>query len=242
MFKALFAGRRINPPGNLTICWSKPNGKGVPVVLPADDRFRNILILGPDEQTTLSLRSMVIQDLKNPEWGLTFLTPTNEIFPSIYEWAKQEGRKVVFFNPTNKDCPKFNPLAGNEEDVVWSMVNAFKKSCRENPEYLFDLNEDLLQQAVRVLKRLDASEGVEGKYATLIQLNRLLQNLDGAGRDLVFRFSLIPAATERTAIENAVITDWFLNRYFPPGSKIYIDAADVRFQETCKKGRLLRYN
>ena len=67
----------------------------------------------------------------------------------------------------------------------------------------------------------DTNEGVEGKYATLIRLSQLLQNSGGQGRDLVNAFSKVSAATDSEAKENADITSWFLNDYFPERSKVY---------------------
>ena len=102
-----------------------------------------------------------------------------------------------------------------------NIATTFKMLNPDSPQFFLDLNEQLVRNAVKVLKRLDASEGVEGKYATLIRLSQLLQNSGGQGRDLVNAFSKVSAATDSEAKENADITSWFLNDYFPERSKVY---------------------
>ena len=201
-------------------------------ILPAKDRFLHMLILGPTGcgKTSQSLIPMVLQDVNNPEWGITVLEPKGDFAVKAFMMAKEFGRPAIYFDPSYKNCSKFNPLAGREIDVVENIATTFKMLNPDSPQFFLDLNEQLVRNAVKVLKRLDANEGVEGKYATLIRLSQLLQNSGGQGRDLVNAFSKVSAATDSEAKENADITSWFLNDYFPERSKVYENTSGVRSQ------------
>ena len=220
--------------GDLTVCRTKRpsiNPIPTPVSISAEDRFLHTLILGPTGcGKSDAMLSMIQQDIDNPEWGATVLDPKGGLALHAFLLAKESGRSAFLFDPTLKNCPKYNPLAGREVDVVENIVTVFRLINADSPQFFLDLNEQLLRNAVKVLKRLDASEGVEGKYATLIRLSHLLQNSGGQGRDLVNAFSKISAAIDSEAKENADITSWFLSDYFPERSKIYENTAGLRSQ------------
>lgn len=228
--------KKVVKPGDLILCNIKEEveaGASDPrEILPAKDRFLHMLILGPTGcgKTSQSLIPMVLQDVKNPEWGITVLEPKGDFAIKAFMMAKEFGRDAIYFDPSYKNCSKFNPLAGREIDVVENIATTFKMLNPDSPQFFLDLNEQLVRNAVKVLKRLDASEGVEGKYATLIRLSQLLQNSGGQGRDLVNAFSKVSAATDSEAKENADITSWFLNDYFPERSKVYENTSGVRSQ------------
>ena len=223
-----------NKSGDLIVCRPKrPGINPIPahVSIPAEDRFLHTLILGPTGcGKSDAMLSMIQQDIENPDWGATVLDPKGDLALHAYLLAKESGRDAVLFDPTLKNCPKYNPLAGREIDVVENLSTVFRILNPDSPQFFLDLNEQLLRNSVKVLKRLDANEGVEGKYATLIRLDQLLQNSGGVGRDLVNTFSKIFASTDSEAKENADIASWFLNEYFPEHSKVYENTAGVRSQ------------
>ena len=227
--------KKLNP-GDVVVCddMVKLNNKtrDARVVLPADARLLNMLVVGPAGagKTNEVILPMVAQDIQNSDWGITILADKDELPTMAYLLAKESGRKALYFNPTHKNCPKFNPLAGREVDVMENIVTVFATLNPDVPQFFKDLNEQLTRNAVKVLKRLDKSEGVEGKYATLINLSRLLQNSAGQGREMVNNFSRIQAATESEAAENRDIAAWFLNDYFPERSKVYENTSGVRSQ------------
>jgi len=227
---------KVVEPGDLILCNIKEEveaGAADPrEILPAKDRFLHMLILGPTGcgKTSQSLIPMVLQDVQNPEWGITVLEPKGDFAIKAFMMAKEFGREAIYFDPSYKNCAKFNPLAGREIDVVENIATTFKMLNPDSPQFFLDLNEQLVKNAVKVLKRLDASEGVEGKYATLISLNRLLQNTEGKGRDWVHQFGSITSKSDSEAAENRDIASWFLNEYFPERSKVYENTSGVRSQ------------
>lgn len=227
--------KKLNP-GDVVVCddMVKLNNKtrDARVVLPADARLLNMLVVGPAGagKTNEVILPMVAQDIQNSDWGITILADKDELPTMAYLLAKESGRKALYFNPTHKNCPKFNPLAGREVDVMENIVTVFATLNPDVPQFFKDLNEQLLRSAIKVLKRLDKAEGVEGKYATLINLNRLLQNSAGQGREMLNNFSRIKATTESETADNQDIADWFLNDYFPEGSKTYENTSGIRSQ------------
>lgn len=232
-----FGSKKILKPGDIVLCDIKEEvnakAKDPREILPAKDRFLHMLILGPTGcgKTSQILLPMINQDMQNPEWGITVLEPKGDLAIKAAMMAEYYGRDVVYFDPSYKNCPKYNPLAGREIEVLENMATTFKMLSPDSPQFFMDLNEQLIRNAVKVLKRLDKQCGIEGKYATFINLSRLLQNSGGAGRTMVNDFARnVYAATESEAKENADIASWFLNDYFPERSKVYENTSGVRSQ------------
>lgn len=230
------SSKKTVAPGDIVLCNIKEevenNAKDPREILPAKDRFLHMLILGPtgSGKTSQILLPMINQDMQNPEWGVTILEPKGDLAIKAAMMAKHYGRDYLYFDPSFTNCPKFNPLAGREIDVVENMATTFKMLSPDSPQFFLDLNEQLIRNAVKALKRLDKDCGIEGKYATLINLGRLLQNSGGAGRDMINKFSRVMSSTESEAKENADIASWFINDYFPERSKVYENTSGVRSQ------------
>ena len=230
------SGKKEVKPGDIVLCDIKEEveakAKDPREILPAKDRFLHMLVLGPTGcgKTSQIILPMVRQDIQNPEWGITVLEPKGDLAIKAFKMAEHYGREAIYFDPSYKNCPKFNPLSGREVDVVENIATTFKMLDPDSPQFFKDLNEQLTRNAVKVLKRLDKDEGVDGKYATLINLSRLLQNSAGYGREVVNKFSRINSQTESEASENKDIASWFLNDYFPERSKIYENTSGVRSQ------------
>lgn len=221
---------KIEKSGDVVLCIDKETGK--PEIWPYKDRFLHMLILGPtgSGKTSQTILPLINQDIQNMEAGITVLEPKGDLAQKAAMMAKYYGRPYVYFDPSFKDCPHFNPLFGKEADVVENMATTFRMLNPDSPQFFLDLNEQLMRNAVKVLKRLDKNEGVDGRHATLINLSRLLQNSGGIGRKMVVEFSQITSKTQEEAKENADIASWFLNDYLSERSKVYENTSGVRSQ------------
>ena len=193
----------------------KEKNKLKPLILPFKDRFLHMLILGPTGcgKTSQVLLPMIYQDVQDENLGITVIEPKSDLAKKVYVMARNLDRSAFYFDPTSADCPFFNPLYGKEEDVIENMTTTFRLLSPDSKQFFLDMNEMLLRNALRVLKRL------QGDKATLIELSRLIQNIGGYGRQTVNQFTRLNAETEAIAKENEEVASWFLNDYFVDKTK-----------------------
>ena len=191
-----------------------------------------MLILGPTGggKTSQVILPMVDQDIKNFEAGVTVIEPKGDLAREVAMMAKVAGRPYIYFDPSVDNCPFFNPLVGDEDDVIENAVTTFLMLNPDSPQYFKDLSEQLVRYTLKVLKRLDKSEGVDGKYATFINMNTVLQNPNQDGRKLVTRFGQLKGETDAEQKENADIASWFINEYYAERSKVYENSSGIRAQ------------
>lgn len=203
-----------------------------PEIIPEKDRFLHMLILGPtgSGKTSQILIPMIHQDVQNKSAGVVVLDPKGDLAQKIKMMAKYYDREALYFDPAMDDCPFFNPLAGQETAVIENMATTFRVMNPDSPTFFLNMNEQLIRNGVKVLKRLDAAEGVDGKYSTFITLSQLVQNANGLGRDIVSKFAQISSYSAEEAKENSDIVAWFLNDYFAERSQSYEHTSDIRSQ------------
>ena len=204
----------------------------IPVILPAKDRFLHMLILGPTGcgKTSQSLIPMINRDMGCKEIGITVLEPKGDLAEKIFAMAKYYGREVVYFNPILPDCPYFNPLYGDESDVVENLATTFNMLNPDSPQFFKDMSEGLIRKSTKMLKRL------YGDDATLIDLNTLVWDTGGQGRKMVMEFSRKIDPRPEIQKENEEIYQWFLNDYYSGlsgargSTKTYEHCSGVRSQ------------
>lgn len=69
---------------------------------------------------------MIMQDIRNPNWGITVMESKDDVALKACALAHLHGRQAIHFNPTHDNCPKFNPLSGPEDAVVKNIVTVFR--------------------------------------------------------------------------------------------------------------------
>lgn len=201
-------------------------------ILPYKDRFLHMLILGPTGggKTSQVILPMVDQDIKNLEAGVTVIEPKGDLAREVAMMAKAVGRPYIYFDPSVDNCPFFNPLVGDEDDVIENAVTTFLMLNPDSPQYFKDLSEQLVRYTLKVLKRLDREEGIDGKYATFVNMNTILQNPNQDGRKLVQQFAKTQKGSDAERKENADIASWFINEYYAERSKVYENSSGIRAQ------------
>lgn len=211
-------------PGDIALCTSLTTGKTT--YLRVKDRFLHMLILGPtgSGKTSQTIIPMINQDMQNLKAGITVIEPKGDLAEKVYAMAQNYGRTATYFNPVLDACPSFNPLYGKEEDVVENITTTFKMLNPDSSQYFQDMNEQLLRNALSLLKRL------KGNEATLIDLHRLISNVGGEGRKMVNNFSKLPARDAAIAKQNEDIANYFLGDYLAERSKTYENCSGVRSQ------------
>lgn len=236
-----------------------------PVILPAKDRFLHMLILGPTGcgKTSQSIIPMIWRDINNPEkinekpLGVTVLEPKGDLAEKVYAMVNYKNqlidkkiaegtynqetdgikRKVLYFNPILNDCPYFNPLVGDEDDVIENMCSTFNMLNADSPQYFKDMTDGLVRRAVKLLKRL------LGDQATLLDLNTLVWNVGDEGRkNYVMPLKKLTRMPDGRPIrpdikrENDELIDWFFNDYYAGiggakgAPKTYENTSGVRTQ------------
>lgn len=239
----------------------------IPVVLPAKDRFLHMLVLGPTGcgKTSQTIIPMIWRDISicklvnGKPVGITVLEPKGDLAEKVYAMvnyknnlikkARAEGnytqdefgveRTVVYFNPILSGCPYFNPLEGDESDVIENMCTTFNMLNADSPQFFKDQTDGLVRRGVKLLKRLYGDE------ATLLDLNTLLWNVNDRGRKeyvmALKRKATMPDGSPippDIQIENDELIDWFLNDYYAGiggakgAPKTYENTSGVRTQVT----------
>jgi len=228
--------KKVLKPGDVVLCDNKDQKdagvKDPREILPYKDRFLHMLILGPtgSGKTSQVILPMVCQDVHNLDAGVTVLEPKGDLAREVAMMAKELGRPYIYFDPSVDNCPFFNPLIGDETDVIENAVTTFLALNPDSPQFFKDLSEQCVRNTLKVLKRLDKDKGIDGYYSTFIWMSRILQNNGGKGRELVTQFSRIRSSNPDEAKENADIASWFLNEYFAERSKVYENSSGIRSQ------------
>lgn len=212
--------------GDAVLCIDKETKQ--PVVIPFEDRFLHMLVLGPtgSGKTSQVLIPLINQDIQNQDAGVTVIEPKGDLAEKVFAMAKYYGREVLYFNPILPDCPYFNPLYGPEDEVIENMATTFKMLSPESSPFFSNMNEQLIRNALKVIKRL------KGNNATLLDLSTLIYNSQGQGKIMVNQFARLRTDTVEMAKENAEIASWFLSDYFNERSKTYEHCSGLRSQVT----------
>ena len=186
-----------------------------PVKLGRDDRRRSMLVFGPTGcgKISLTLLPLIEQDIKKKEMGMTIIEPTGELAEESYNLAIKNNRKALYFNPWEPDCPRFNPLSGEESEVCEQMSMVYEQMNLNAPQFFKDMNGILIRNAIKVVKRLYQDE------ATLIDVSNLVHNVDGKGRKMVQQLMRIETHSKEMKMDNQELNDWFICEYFNERSK-----------------------
>ena len=203
------------------------------VAISKEDRFRNIVLLGPPSSRKREdvMLPMIRQDIQNrPDAGIVIFDTDGALTGPAVKMAQMVGRPYLLLDPTAENCPFFNPLAGDEDDVIHDLLTVFEDMMADLPPYIRVLNGTVLSNAIKVLKRLDREDGLDGKNATLRAADIILRNPNQDGRRLIQRFAQLKSESEAECKENAEIARWFLTEYYAERSKTYENAAYMRAQ------------
>lgn len=195
-------------PGDAVLGTDLKTGK--PVVLPLKDRYLHMLIIGPtgSGKTSQSIIPMIHRDMQNLEIGITVLEPKGDLAEKIFAMARHYNREVLYFNPILPDSPYFNPLYGDENDVLENMATTFKMLNPDSSQFFLDMNETTIKRAIKVIKR------IKGDDATLLDLETILNNTANQGRKMINDFQKLTPENPSIARENADIAQWFLDDYY----------------------------
>lgn len=218
----------------LTIC--KDEETGEMVRMDADSRYVHVFVDGPTGcgKTSLALVPMIKQDIEKGH-GVICIEPKQDLAEKCYAMCVLNNRPGIYFDPTSPYCPRFNPFAGKEEEVIETTTTVFLMLAPDSKTYFRDITTNLLRKALMTLKRIEAAymnyeTGISSRPTTLIELNDLICNTNGKGVALVNELVTLPVISDSEAKQNQDTKSWFLNEYFSDRSKVYDNASGVRMQ------------
>lgn len=206
----------------------------IPCVLPLHDRYLHMLILGPtgSGKTSQILLPMIVRDIQESDLGVICLEPKGDLADQVYAVAKLAGKKdPILFDPTLNDCPYFNPLMGDIDDVTENLVTAFGALENETQTFFANMNEMLLRRSIRVVKFL------KGDDATLKDVDIVMTNPGNKGRQMVQDFLKLKNISDIHVLQdNDSVGQWFLSDYYTglaggrDATKTYEQCSGVRNQ------------
>ena len=141
----------------VVLCYSRDTLE--PVELLEEDRFLNMLVIGPTGtgKSSQIFTPLIFQDLMNQDCGVTVIDPKEDLAEFIYSLRDDfPTRNIIYVDPTNEFCPKINPFKGSEEVVIKNLLKIFSPtflttSNAEKQE--IELNRNLLIKSITLLKR-----------------------------------------------------------------------------------------
>jgi hypothetical protein len=96
---------------------------GHPVVIPGNDRYLNMLIVGPigSGKSSRMLAPLAWQELKNIKWsmeagtprGLTLIEPKGDLTDKVAAMCRKLDIPYVYIDPLREGTARFNPLEGD---------------------------------------------------------------------------------------------------------------------------------
>lgn len=158
-----------------------------------------------------TIKSLIENDKKS---GVIFISQNQTSLDTIEAIASLNRRDIICFDKNRENCPNYNILYGEENDVIEKLVYLFRKSIQENSSLRY-INEELLINSLKILKRF------KGNNATLLDLRVLILNPNGEGRLFVNKFMKFPAKNEIEQKDNLDCASYFLDNYFYEKSKTY---------------------
>lgn len=209
--------------------------------IPPKDRFLHTLILGATGtgKTSQVIIPAIYHDIyEYPEAGVIVIEPKQDLAEKVWAMGVDSKRDVIYFNPVLPDCPYFNPLFGDESEVLENMATTFTMLNPDAPIFFQNVSEDLIKKAIKVIKRM------YGNDATLLDLQTLIFNTDGEGSNIISAFQVFCETEKRKnpyinpdiITENQAIASWFIHDYFSGssggknGTKTYEHCTGIRAQ------------
>lgn len=156
--RALFA-----EPGSVRLGWRRtPRGLSLPVDLSLVDRLMHHQFVAPTGGAKSSFFEWIFhQDLSSGLPTTLCIENAGDFGQKAMTRALLLGRPVYLLDPTVPNALKWNPLAGEPEEVAQAAVDAFTASAASGKEEFFKgLNSELLHHTIIALKAWEKVRGV----------------------------------------------------------------------------------
>lgn len=203
-----------------------------PIIIPEDDRFLNMLIMGPTGtgKSSQIILPLIFQDLINGECGFTVIDPKEDLAEAVYAVCKNfPDRNVIYLDPVQDDCPKYNPFDADLTTVTKNLIKilspSFLVSTNEEKESL-DLCRSLITKSLKLLKQFPDIVGHDLNIKTYCDF---ITNKYNLSREKLNK-TLDNIKINKLSRELSDICEWFCYEYFEPTSGIYEKCASARMK------------
>lgn len=218
------------PECDVVLCYDRKTLE--PIVIPEDDRFLNMLILGPTGtgKSSQIILPLIFQDLMNEECGFTVIDPKEDLAEAVYAVCKNfPNRKLLYIDPTMENCPKVNPFEGDIQTVTKNLTKilspSFLVSTNEEKESL-DMCRTLITRSLKLLKQFPDIVGHELNIKTYADF---ITNKYNLSREKLNK-TLDNIKINQLNRELQDICEWFMYQYFEPTAGIYEKCASARMK------------
>lgn len=164
---------------DLVVCIDKETRK--PVVIPEGDLTTNISVEGPTGggKTSMLLLPLVGQVLAIPRAGATVLEPKGSFAKKAYEMAIKSGNPYAkLINPEDPNTDIFNPMEGDDPDIVAAVNEAMLTAMFGKQEAFFHLNQAaIIKNLIVLLKYLRGNDLDYFDFDELLLDQTLCKNL-----------------------------------------------------------------
>lgn len=215
---------------DVILCYDRNTLK--PIVIPEDDRFLNTLILGPTGtgKSSQIILPLIFQDLLSGECGFTVIDPKEDLAEAVYTVCRNfPDRKVIYMDPTDENCPKYNPFDADAVTVTKNLIKilspSFLVSTNEEKENL-DLCRSLVTKSIKLLKMFPDIVGHNLNISTYCDF---ITNKYNLSRERLSR-TLDNVKINKLSRELSDICEWFMYQYFEPTSGMYEKCASARMK------------
>ncbi|MCY0885380.1 MAG: type IV secretory system conjugative DNA transfer family protein [Firmicutes bacterium] len=166
---ALAAWRTRAGPAGGVVLGRGPWGR--PLALADTDRLLHLHVLGPtgSGKSSAVLLPLMAQDTARGR-GFALIEPKGDLAAALRSRVTRSGRTLIYFDPREPDCPRFNPLAGPAEAAGEALAWALSA--------LTPLGHPYYETAARVelLYSVRAVKAVHGEAADLTHLQAFLRH------------------------------------------------------------------
>ena len=219
---------------DIKLCFNKFTRKAI--VLAMNMRFLHMLIIGPTGcgKTSQIILPMLLQDIRRGH-GVIVLEPKSDLAIDGYSLSVLYNKGGLYFDPIDPDCPRFNPLEGDETSVATNLTTIFNMLNQDSPTYYKDLARELISKSIKVIKRIerayvDVNTRISSRPATLLTLNDLLWNIGNRGRTMVNDLMKLPTLEDSEKKENEDIGRWFIDTYWNDNEPVHKNTSGIRSQ------------
>lgn len=217
-------------PCDVILCYDRNTLE--PIVIPEDDRFLNMLIMGPTGtgKSSQVILPLIFQDLLNGGCGFTVIDPKEDLAEAVYSVCKNfPDRNVIYMDPALEDCPKYNPFDADLTTVTKNLIKilspSFLVSTNEEKEAL-DLSRALITKSLKLLKQFP---DIVGQNLNICSYCDFITNKYNMGREKINK-TLDNIKINKLDRELTDICEWFAYQYFEPSCDIYQKCAGARIK------------